>query len=334
MKLQLEEKATETKDSTQGESVTGRSRVPGLLGAVVIGLFLTVCIADAVTAVLMGSQIALVFLAIVAGYCLLWYLTGFIKLAGSRIFIRAVVAGILFTPMVGSRAIEWSLPWPPAAFWLTRGGVQGQVVRDAVGAISFAVALLSLAGWGLHFSGGRDSSRKPRASKPPPPNPPESPLVWPDDFPPVDGWKRFFIGVRSLGPDVSFFSNLKKQQAARTESMMGAWTDAQERRVAESLGKYFQFELEWKMPWFIPGDMAIAVLGGPSFGVWSEVDLWDLFSEFDEQLGTDLGPEVWSKLVNWEDKRVTFGEVVRKAAGRVQAGDTISIPEEKTVNDT
>jgi len=43
------------------------------------------------------------------------------------------------------------------------------------------------------------------------------------------------IGLPGLGPDISFFRDLRNRQAARIEALMAAWTDPQRRRVAQAL---------------------------------------------------------------------------------------------------
>jgi hypothetical protein len=49
------------------------------------------------------------------------------------------------------------------------------------------------------------------------------PLVFPPHFPPTTRWKRFFQGVRWLGPDLTFFKMLKRQQANRLQNQMEVW---------------------------------------------------------------------------------------------------------------
>jgi hypothetical protein len=159
-----------------------------------------------------------------------------------------------------------------------------------------------------------DPARQPVAQTASGDNPytPGMPLSWPEHFPPTDRWQKFFIGLRGLGPDISFFKELKQRQAVRTELAMAAWTDPQQRRVAETLGRCLQRELEWKTPWFLPNDTAEAVLGSPSFDTWNELDYWDVYVELDNEVGTKRGPEFWNSLVNWNNKTMTFGELVGK----------------------
>jgi hypothetical protein len=52
---------------------------------------------------------------------------------------------------------------------------------------------------------------------------PEIPSVWPDDFPPTDPVKKFFYGIRWLGPDISFFKGLRRQQALRNEKLLSTY---------------------------------------------------------------------------------------------------------------
>jgi hypothetical protein len=48
-------------------------------------------------------------------------------------------------------------------------------------------------------------------------------LSYPKHYPPKTRWKKFFIGVRGLGSDLSFFDDLNAQQVARVPAMMNAW---------------------------------------------------------------------------------------------------------------
>ena len=62
-----------------------------------------------------------------------------------------------------------------------------------------------------------------------------SALVFPEHFPPATRWKKFFIGVRWLGPDLSFFKDLKAQQAARSADSMHAWGGGMRQQIAETI---------------------------------------------------------------------------------------------------
>ena len=60
-------------------------------------------------------------------------------------------------------------------------------------------------------------------------------IHFPDHFPPNTWMKKFFIGVRWLGPDLSFFKDIKILQANRTECMMDIWGDVRRKDMAESI---------------------------------------------------------------------------------------------------
>ena len=95
---------------------------------------------------------------------------------------------------------------------------------------------------------------------------------------------------------------------------MQGWKDERQRRVALSLGKCLQRQWGWKTPYFIPGDRAMTIMGGPEFGVYAELDLADVHAEFEVQLGTTMPPGFWDKALRWEDENWCFGDLVRDVA--------------------
>lgn len=90
-------------------------------------------------------------------------------------------------------------------------------------------------------------------------------LRFPDGFPPTERWKKFFIGVRWLGPDLSFFKDLKVTQALRDDSEMATWGGGRRQAVAEELSKVLAVQLGWKTNCFLPEDAVAVVFHGPSF---------------------------------------------------------------------
>jgi len=144
-----------------------------------------------------------------------------------------------------------------------------------------------------------------------------SPLVWLGHFPGQDRRSSFFLGVPVLGPDLSFFTNLQRQQAARTEQVMAAWIDQRERRVALSLGECLQRQWGWRVPYFIPADHTMAVVCGPDFWAYFEFDLANVFEEFNKQLGTRMTAGFWETVIDWDDKSVSFEELVRKVTAEL-----------------
>ena len=66
-------------------------------------------------------------------------------------------------------------------------------------------------------------------------------LVFPPQFPPTTRREKFFIGVRWLGPDLSFFKELKQQQGERIPEQMRAWGSGKRREIAELAGVNYFF---------------------------------------------------------------------------------------------
>ena len=78
------------------------------------------------------------------------------------------------------------------------------------------------------------------------------PLVFPPHFPPTTRCKKFFLGVRWLGPDLSFFKKLKRQQADRVQGQMEVWGSGKRREIAEQLSQGFKREVGWPTSVFLP----------------------------------------------------------------------------------
>ncbi len=125
--------------------------------------------------------------------------------------------------------------------------------------------------------------------------------------------------VPVLGPDLSFFKELKAQQARRAEAVMSTWADDEQRRLALCLGECLQKQWGWKTPYFIPSDQTRAVLGGPDAWTYMELDLADAYKEFEEQLGKKLPSPFWESAIDWGNKNGCFGDLVRKIAEQLRA---------------
>lgn len=113
-----------------------------------------------------------------------------------------------------------------------------------------------------------------------------APLQFPPHFPPTDRWGKFFIGVRWLGPDLSFFKELKSRQAGRTADCMHAWHGEETKAVAQAISRVLSERLGWKTPFFVPEDAVEVAFHGPSF------DFTDPEAAFDavrEALGHEFG---------------------------------------------
>jgi hypothetical protein len=90
-------------------------------------------------------------------------------------------------------------------------------------------------------------------------------LQFPSHFPPQDRWGKFFIGVRWLGPDLSFFRQLKEQQAARSSEAMSAWGGGERQKVAQAIAGVLARQLGWKSQVFLPEDSVAVAFHGPRF---------------------------------------------------------------------
>ncbi|HEV8553911.1 MAG TPA: hypothetical protein VGR65_11105, partial [Casimicrobiaceae bacterium] len=87
----------------------------------------------------------------------------------------------------------------------------------------------------------------------PPKMSPDEPLVWPSHYPPTDRWKRFFIGVRWLGPDLAFLQDFRDRQALRSQKSLETWPTAVSRRLALIVGEALVNNgVGWSTPWFVP----------------------------------------------------------------------------------
>ncbi|WP_313340873.1 hypothetical protein [Stenotrophomonas sp.] len=148
-----------------------------------------------------------------------------------------------------------------------------------------------------------------------------TPLCYPAHYPPRQRWARFFIGVRWLGPDLSFFSVLKSLQGERTGDQMEAWGGGNRQRIATVVGEAFARQLRWPSPWFLPEDEMRAIAGGPRFvGLDDQQDMENAVGEIQERLGVAL-PRGY-----WEDAGArTLAEVVDQIVSEA-AGSGLADP--------
>ncbi|WP_312318895.1 hypothetical protein [Stenotrophomonas sp.] len=133
---------------------------------------------------------------------------------------------------------------------------------------------------------------------------PEDALRYPAHYPPTDRWKRFFIGVRWLGPDLSFFPALKARQAARSSALMDVWGGGSRQHCAEQVGQIFAEHLHWRAPVFLPEDRMNVVLGGPTFDGGDALDAWEAIRSIEEEIGVRF-PDAF-----WDDPELTVAQVV------------------------
>jgi hypothetical protein len=117
-----------------------------------------------------------------------------------------------------------------------------------------------------------------------------APLRWPEHFPPSTGVERFFIGVRWLGPDLSFFQALRALQASRDRSSQSAWgNDVERRKLVRFFSAFLHRYVRWPGRYFIPEDALATCLYGPKFDMMDnhayEVLQKRMLERFDLALG-------------------------------------------------
>ena len=122
---------------------------------------------------------------------------------------------------------------------------------------------------------------------------PGEPLQYPHDFPPTRGWKRFFMGVRWLGPDLSFFKELRSAQAARSLALMEIWGGGERQALASHVGAAFSAQCRWSTPYFLPNDSVSTVAGGPSFGWLDNTDVRAAIGAIEETADVKMGDSFW-----------------------------------------
>jgi hypothetical protein len=137
---------------------------------------------------------------------------------------------------------------------------------------------------------------------------PDEPLVWPSHYPPTDRWKRFFIGVRRLGPDLSFFQDFRDRQALRSPKSLEIWPNAVSRNLALIVGEALVSNgVGWSTPWFVPNDDFAVMLHGPRFQVTDDLATESAICEIERRVGRPFTAEFWR-----HSAALNFGEVVRQ----------------------
>jgi hypothetical protein len=135
-------------------------------------------------------------------------------------------------------------------------------------------------------------------------------LTWPQHFPPTDSWKKFFYGVRWLGPDISFFKELKQSQASRTQEVMSVWTDEKQKSTVDIFGDSISRQIGWQTPYFLPKDSVAVIAYGPRFLSFDEL-LWEAATlDFEKKVGRKFDNKFWETIVDWNDKNETFGKLI------------------------
>jgi hypothetical protein len=138
------------------------------------------------------------------------------------------------------------------------------------------------------------------------------PLRYPDHYPPTDKWKMFFIGVRWLGPDLSFFKELDMQQASRTEDLMQEWGGGLRQEVAEIFSDILHKSLRWKSKVFLPQDNFAVISSGPKFDMLENFVIEDAMAAIKKKYQIQIDPSFLDDL-----EEATFAEVVDKIKRKI-----------------
>ena len=125
---------------------------------------------------------------------------------------------------------------------------------------------------------------------------PEQPLRYPPGFPPTGRWDRFFMGVRWLGPDLSFLKELRTRQSQRTVHTQVFWGGGERSAMAATVGEAFARYCDWPTPYFLPGDSVQVVANGPAFGWIHHADDHDAIGAIEEAIGTRMGDAFWREI--------------------------------------
>jgi hypothetical protein len=122
----------------------------GLAGAVGLGLAGIGILGTVACGVLFGQFIGLTVCLVGVG--LTWLLTGTIRMAWPRILLRALAFALFLWPFIPHRSVEWSSPWPPAAFWVWVALKDGRLKTSYFELISMLVGagVMWLAGLAVH----------------------------------------------------------------------------------------------------------------------------------------------------------------------------------------
>ena len=134
---------------------------------------------------------------------------------------------------------------------------------------------------------------------------PASPLSFPDHYPPKTKWGEFFLGVRWIGPDLSFLRSWRDQQAARDPSLISLWGGGTRQEVVQVIGRRAKQSLRWKSEIFVPQDQFSAVIHGPTFGWGDDYPLMSLSDDLQDVFGVPIPRECWDL-----NGGATLGEVV------------------------
>ena len=130
-------------------------------------------------------------------------------------------------------------------------------------------------------------------------------LRYPSHYPPTTRWKKFFIGVRWLGPDLAFFKELKALQASRHAEAMQSWDGGLRQELAELVARELSRGLGWKSAIFLPQDSLAVAVNGPRFDMYDDFVLEDILHALKKAHGIALPQDYWT---NKDD--MLFGDFI------------------------
>jgi hypothetical protein len=117
----------------------------------------------------------------------------------------------------------------------------------------------------------------------------------------------FFIGVRWLGPDLSFFKELDLQQASRPEDLMREWGGGLRQEIAEIFANILHKSLRWKSKVFLPDDNFTVIISGPKFDMLENFLIEDAITAIKKKYRIQIDRSFMDDL-----EEATFGQVVDK----------------------
>jgi hypothetical protein len=122
------------------------------------------------------------------------------------------------------------------------------------------------------------------------------PLRYPDNYPPTNKWDKFFLGVRWIGPDLSFFNTLRTLQAQRAVRDMDSWGGGQRQHIAQVISNILAHQLGWQSAVFLPEDSANVCFHGPRFDfIDGESALEEIVEKIAEDFRITVAQEFWRR---------------------------------------
>jgi len=119
-----------------------------------------------------------------------------------------------------------------------------------------------------------------------------------------------------LGPDLSFFKELREVQACRDEASLATWPEGPHRDAAILIGQALQMALSWPTAYFLPGDRFNAVAYGPRFRSLDDGG-WDMAAlAIEGQLSRPVPDRFWQRC---SDQDLSLADVVAALIALPQA---------------